>query len=176
MDFIRTAMKTTVVAKPSVDITNPEELKEHVKEEIKVQGRRYYTSTLFATGTLFLLNALLLYFGTISGVGRIDLARFYGFKEGRNAHLQRTAGISSLVIAIVNYMPIIMKKDNQYLLGLAFVIDVCSIIHYAIETLVFQGIRLEIMICMGLFLVMNIIWTFKEVYQSRNSVQIKKVV
>ncbi|KAL0478232.1 hypothetical protein AKO1_003269 [Acrasis kona] len=138
-----------------------------VNKEIK-ETKRYYRSILFATGSLLALNGLLLYFGTLSGSGRIDLARFYGFREGKNEHLQRSVGIMCFIAAIVNYFPLLFKSgEEKPLLWLAGIVDVAVLVHYSLETTVFKGLRLEIMICMGLFLLMNLGWTFKEVFQGR---------
>jgi hypothetical protein len=172
-----TTLRTRGTSKEEVSLLQPleektQELKqkaEEIKEEVKQEGTRYYLTTLFATGTLFLLNGLLLYFGTLSGSGRIDLARFYGFREGKNEHLQRTVGIMCFILAIVNFFPIVFKKD-KYLLWLAAILNIGTFFHYAAETLFFKGLRLEVMISMGMFLVMNTFWTFKEMYQSKRRV------
>jgi hypothetical protein len=61
-----------------------------VVEAIKIEAhlsKRYYRTFLFVTGSLFLLNGILLYIGTLCGYEVnffcVDLARFYGFREGK---------------------------------------------------------------------------------------------
>jgi cation transport ATPase len=148
-----------------------ETTKETIKDVAK-QTKRYYRSTLFACGSLFLLNGLLLYFGTLSGGGRIDLARFYGFREGKNEHMQRSIGLMCFLLAVINFIPLVFKFEERtevVTMRIATVINIFTMIHYSLETLFFKGIRLEVVFCMGMFLIMNMFWTFKEMFQAKRS-------
>ncbi|KAL0482865.1 A-kinase anchor protein [Acrasis kona] len=152
------------------------EIQEAVKE-VQVKSKKYIRSTLFACGSLFLLNGLLLYFGTLSGSSRIDLARFYGFREGKNEHLQRSVGILCIILAASNFLPLTKLHEgaaNDALTSIAVQGNILAFTHYAVETIYFKDLRMEIIFCMGMFLLMNVFWTFKEMYQSKKEVIVVK--
>jgi hypothetical protein len=140
--------------------------------EVTSHTRRYYRSTLFACGSLFLLNGLLLYFGTLSGSGRIDLARFYGFREGKNEHMQRSMGIFCLILALTNFTPLIFKFEQRaetIFMRFATIVNMITMVHYSLETVLFRGLRIEIVFCMGMFLILNVGWTIKEMFHAKRS-------
>ncbi|KAL0484145.1 hypothetical protein AKO1_004917 [Acrasis kona] len=145
---------------------------EIVKQEAKL-SKRYYRTFLFVCGSIFLLNGLLLYFGTLCGYETnffcVDLARFYGFREGRNTHLQRSAGLMCLIIATLNFAGIIYS-DHLGVLLLSAVSNLFVVVHYSLETTYFQDIRIEFLFLFGFFLLMNLIWTFREVHKARTKV------
>jgi hypothetical protein len=141
--------------------------------EQKPSFKRFMRSTLFAFGSLYMLNALLLYFGTLSGGGYIDLARFYGFREGKNEHLQRTSGMLFGLMAMFNFSALTKLYDEPIrdkMVEMATSSNVVLCLHYLLETIYFKGLRAEILFVMGAFLVLNLSWTFKEIFFSQKKV------
>ncbi|KAL0479528.1 hypothetical protein AKO1_007724 [Acrasis kona] len=131
------------------------------------QFRRYYKSTLLPTSILFLVNAIALYFGTHIGYFG-DVGTFYGFKT-HNEHLQRTAGAFCFLISAVNAAPLILKNgDDMIIFSLLTNIFVCT--HYILEGTIFRGMRIEILLVMSLFMVLNLFWSYKD-FKHKQTIQ-----
>jgi hypothetical protein len=127
-----------------------------------ITSKRYYKSTLLATAILFLINGIILYFGTIlQDFGYFgDVASFYGFKT-QNDHLQRSSGILCFIIAAVNVGPLVLKHGDDMLIFSVF-INLSIFLHYLLESVVFRGMRLEVVIVMFLFMILNCWWAYKD--------------
>jgi hypothetical protein len=120
--------------------------------KVAQHSKRYYKSTLLATSALFLINGVVLYFGTIfASMGYLgDVSTFYGFKTA-NEHLQRTAGILCLVVAGVNIAPFLLRNGDDMLV-FSVAINIGVFTHYLLEGVIFRGMRLEVLLVMLLFM------------------------
>lgn len=149
----------------SVQASNP---KEYISKKIE-RGKSYYRATVLVTGLLFLLNFVLLYFGTIFGEERINVSKFYGFKEGKQEHLQRTNGIFCFIMFLVNIMPLLKdeKHGKNSMLAFSAVCNVVVILHYLLESLYFVGMRLEVISIQGFILLVNLYWSITDYHQRR---------
>jgi hypothetical protein len=149
-----------------------------VKQEVKYT-KPYYRTFLFVTGSLFLLNGILLYVGTMCGYETnmfcVDLARFYGFREGRNLHLQRTAGLFTSIVAFLNFSGIWFDKRAEVLF-LTLITNTIVITHYLLEAVQFRDIRIEFLFLFSVLLIMNLIWTWWHMaaYRKQNTTFIFK--
>lgn len=133
------------------------------------RGKSYYKTTVFVTGLLFLFNFVLLYFGTIYGEERVNVSKFYGFKEGKQEHLQRTNGVFCLIMFFVNMMPLLKDEEHgkNSMLAFSALCNIIVIAHYILETLYFVGMRLEVISIQGFVLAMNLYWSIVDYHQRR---------
>lgn len=146
--------------------------KEYVVKGLR-RAKSYYETTVFITGALFLLNFLLLYFGTIYGEEKIHVAKFYGFREGQHDNLQRTNGIFCFVMFMINMLPLL--KDEAHGKGSLLVFSaLCNVIvigHYIIETFYFRSMRMEVMSIQAFILAINLYWSVVD-YNQRRKVKV----
>jgi hypothetical protein len=148
---------------------------ENIVEKQLKRGKSYYKTTVFVTGLLFLFNFALLFFGTIYGEDRINVAKFYGFKEGKHDHLQRSVGIYCFIMFLVNMFPLLKHEEhgkNSMLLFSA--ICNCIVIgHYLLETLWFVGMRIEVMAIQAFVLLVNLYWSYVDFRERRNVLELQ---
>ncbi|KAL9657323.1 hypothetical protein ABK040_011543 [Willaertia magna] len=118
--------------------------------------KQYYKTTLLSTSIFYFVNGLLLFFGTFLG---LNIYSFYGF-PANNPPLQRAAGILNVVMAFINFIPRVWRKNR--LLLLSAILNLFVICYYLCEGLLFGGIRIEVVIGFSIFMFVNMYYAFKE--------------
>jgi len=136
-------------------------VKETMKE-LYFPGKRIFNTSLFIVGLAFIANALLLYSDTLTTVFHADV--FFGFsRQGRNDHLQRSAGILGFIVGFMNLYTASINK-NRELTAYCLLADAISITHYLVETFWFRSIRYEYTALISVFLIINFIWAVRNYY------------
>jgi hypothetical protein len=80
-----------------------------------------------------------------------------------------------LIVSFLNFAGIIFDEQVGVLL-LSCVTNIILVAHYLMESIHYRDIRVEFLFLFGFFLIMNLIWTFREVhkYAYKNTTVIRK--
>jgi hypothetical protein len=89
------------------------EVEKEAKEAVK-QGSKWFTSVLAFASVVYLINAFILYSGTLLFPPKFQPSKIYGMVDGAHPHLQRTAGVLLVLVAFVNTLPIFFRLLSTY--------------------------------------------------------------
>jgi hypothetical protein len=91
-------------------VTNiQKEVEKEAKEAVK-QGSKWFSSVLAFASVVYLINAFVLYSGTMLFPQKFQPSKIYGMVDGAHPHLQRTAGVLLVLVAFINTLPIFFSK------------------------------------------------------------------
>ena len=95
-------------------IKNIQQNVEKEAKEAAKQGSKWFTSVLAFASVVYLMNAFVLYSGTMLFPPRFQPAKIYGMVDGAHPHLQRTAGVLLAIVAVINTLPIFFSRNIFY--------------------------------------------------------------
>ena len=120
-----------------------------------------YKGILGLTIGIYLINAFILYFGTLY-FEKYKPYNIYGMIDGAHPHLQRTVGLFMFYMAMLNF--IVMMVDNPYVVAASFMLNLGVAFHYCFETYHFHSLRIEFMTLLFGAIMLNSYWSIKEIY------------
>eukprot|EP01080_Neovahlkampfia_damariscottae_P004444 gene4444-7819_t len=148
------------------------DVEKEAKEAAK-QGSKWFTSVLAFASVVYLINAFILYSGTMLFPPKFQPAKIYGMVDGPHPHLQRTAGVLLAIVAVINTLPIFFRK-NLPIIGTALIVNILFVVHYMLETYYFWALRVEFMTIMFIVIILNGYWAAKEFLFNRMIQKIKE--
>jgi hypothetical protein len=137
-------------------------LKETADSKLEI-FKMYWRSTIFVLGVLYTFNAFFLYFGSIFEKDIAKPHKFFGFKEGKHLHLQRSNGVLYFFVALINFFAAF--KDEVLILSL--IGNTVFTIHYLLEILYFVDMRMEVALVQAFICILNLYWTHMDYIHRR---------